>query len=97
MYDRLITLCRNNENCFREESLKANFRVIAEFLEKSGPLLKEIESFASEYDLDEKTPGNGYRSFLQVFNSAVVYTEKFCIEVKEKKEKFFFRRVLYEK
>lgn len=98
MRDQLISLCRNNENYFRGDiSLQRHFSKVIEFLEKSGSVLKEIESFAGEYDFDEKTPGNGFRSFIHVFNSAVVYTEKVCNDVKEKREKFFLRKILLEK
>lgn len=97
MSDQLITLCRNNENYFRGDSLQRSFLTLVEFLEKSGPVLKEIDSFASDYDFDEKTPGNGFRSFIHVFDSAVIYTEKICSDVKEKREKFFFRKLVFEK
>lgn len=97
MIDQLIALCRNNENFFHDDFIQLYSRDIADGLEKSVPILKEIESFASEYDFDEKTPGNGFRSFLIVFNSAVVYIQRVCNDIKDKREKFFFRRILHEK
>lgn len=60
-------------------------------------LVKNIETFASDYDFDKMSPGNGYRSFIDLFASAVKRTMKLCARIQKSRESFFFRRAFYEK
>lgn len=103
MCKQLINLCIINEEYFSADTTElgvnfaTSFKKIAKFLNKSESVLREIESFAGEYDYDEKTPGNGYRSFILVFTDAVQYTEKVCKSITEKRGSFFFRKSFYAK
>ena len=73
------------------------FTKLIEELEKSIPVIKEIESFAGVYDFDENTPGNGYRSFVFIFDAAVKHTEKICIYITENRGSLLFRKSVYMK
>ncbi|CRL00605.1 CLUMA_CG013865, isoform A [Clunio marinus] len=58
-------------------------------------VLQKINSFASEYDLDKDTPGNGYRSFTLVVQSAELSTIEICKNVKDNREKVFAKIDFY--
>lgn len=73
------------------------FEALIETVIKLQLLVKNIEDFAPDYDFDKLTPGNGYRSFIDVYDSAIKRTVKLCIRVEEKRESFFFRKTFYEK
>lgn len=98
MSDHLINLCNNNREYFSKDKsengikLHASLSKIVELLGKFPPLAKEIQSFAGDYDFDENTPGNGYRSFLFIFNAAIKYTENACKYIAENRGKFLFRK-----
>lgn len=98
MNDHLIKLCNDNQEYFNKDTsengskLHSNFAKIVEIVEKSTKILNEIESFAAEYDFDENTPGNGYRSFIFIFKAAVKHTENACKYIVENRGKFLFRK-----
>ena len=73
------------------------FQIFNETLKKLDPIKSEIEGFAGDYDLDDASPGNGYRSFIYIFDSAVKSATKICDYVKDNRGGVFFRRKLYEK
>lgn len=66
-------------------------------LEKCDEKIVEIESFAGDYDFDHDTPGNGYRSFVDVFNSAIKKTLKLCEQLITNRGKILFRADYYAK
>jgi hormone-sensitive lipase len=98
MSDHLTCLCNNNREYFNKDKSENGIKFhlssskIAVLLEKYSPLVKEIQSFAGDYDFDENTPGNGYRSFLFIFNAAIKYTENACKYIVENRGKFLFRK-----
>lgn len=56
-----------------------------------------INGFASEYDLDKNTKGNGHHSYVYVCDKALKRTAKTCAEIKEKRRNFFFKKDFYRK
>lgn len=60
-------------------------------VEKCSKKVEEIESFAGDYDFDSETPGNGYRSFVSTFESAVAKTTKICHRLIRNRGKILFR------
>lgn len=86
-----------NDKSFVGVKLHAGFTKTIVFLQKSTPVIKEIESFAAEYDFDVNTPGNGYRSFVFIWNSAVQYTEKICKYISQNRGNLLFRKSVYMK
>lgn len=103
MYNQLMKVCENNREHFNKEKvqhgnkLSENFSRIQVCLKKAELLIKDIESFAGEYDFDEKTPGNGYRSFIFIFDAAVKHVEKISNYVLENRGKLLFRKSTYTK
>jgi len=77
--------------------LHAIFKKLIDVLNKSVPVIREIESFAAEYDFDAMTPANGYRSFVYIFNSAVKHTEKICKYITDNRASLLFRKSSYMK
>lgn len=77
--------------------LKTNLQNLKTNVENCEKIVVEIESFASDYDFDNETPGNGYRSFIDVFKSAVKKTTKICNQLIKNREKILFREIYYTK
>lgn len=95
----LIDLIDNNVDFFDKtnKTLKSNLLQLKNAFEKCSRTVEEIETFASEYDFDEKTPGNGYRSFLDITGSAVKKSAKVCSQLIRARESIFFRPDNYAK
>lgn len=97
MYD-VLKLCYRNCEYFSgditeiAEKFHESFTKIAENLLRSKPILDKIELFAPDFDFDENTPGNGYRSFIFIFNAALKYTENTCKYIDDNRGKFLFRQ-----
>jgi hypothetical protein len=62
-----------------------------------GSLTEEVQSFACNYDVDETTPGNGFRSFVYVTEKAIEKTFVIARQIQENRGKLFFRRKFHEK
>lgn len=70
---------------------------IIDQLEEGRPLIQEIELFCKAYDYDELTPGNGYRSFIKVFDCAINHTLRIVKYVTESRSSLLFRKSTYTK
>ncbi|XP_029666898.1 hormone-sensitive lipase [Formica exsecta] len=79
----------NNENSVR---IKAALLVILEQLDEFQPLYNEITKYASHFDFDEETPGNGYRSFLSMVDKCIIHSEQVCRQMYEQKDSMFSRK-----
>lgn len=103
MSQELIFYAQNNLGYFKElesgsyGTLVKIFQSIIEIVAKSEEIVSKIKSFAPKYDFDDKSPGNGYRSFDFMYTKAVKKTTKLCQTVQAKRESFFFRKSFYEK
>lgn len=94
----LKDLCENNANYFAKDTtengqrLYLSFMGIRENLDEVSQKMARIASEVHRFDFDEDTPGNGYRSFLSVANSAIDYgialNKKICL----KRASAFFRK-----
>lgn len=73
------------------------FKSLLQTVDGIRPIIKEIQGFAGDYDLDEKTPANGYRSFVYIVEKAAEKTLILVENVEKKSENIFFRRKFYEK
>lgn len=73
------------------------FESLTKSIAKIKPLVKEIEGFAGDYDFDQKSPGNGYRSFVYVYESAVKRVVKLSTQIESKRENIWFRNSFFEK
>jgi hypothetical protein len=75
----------------KHQQLKTNLEKLKANLENCYGKIHEIQSFASEYDIDADTPANGYRSFVDIFASVITETSNICHKINTKKQNFFFR------
>lgn len=103
LFDSLIELCRNNIKYFASDETETGLRIHGAFvglidhIETARPLVKEVHEFVHEYDFDENTPGNGFRSFLYVVDSCVKTTLKLARYVMENRGTILFRKAIYVK
>lgn len=99
--NELIKMCMSNieyyttDKSFAGSKMCSNFEKMKEYLEKSVPVIKEIEDFSPNYDFDEHTPGNGYRSFVYIFECALKYSIKICQYIFDNRSSLLFRKNLY--
>lgn len=103
MNDELAKLASDNLEFFgdsvpaRDFKFSLNFQNLLENIKKLEPVIRRIEKFAADYDFDENTRGNGYHSFVYVYNSAVRRLLKICKNVKINRGKIFFNKTCYKK
>ncbi|XP_065076519.1 hormone-sensitive lipase [Ochlerotatus camptorhynchus] len=103
LFESLIELCRNNIKYFEGDESENGLRIHGAFvglidhIETAKPLVKEVQEFVHEYDFDEDTPGNGFRSFLYVVDSCVKTTLKLARYVMENRGTILFRKTVYVK
>lgn len=99
----LRNLCDGNIEYFRNDtsdtakSLVIELRGIYEVLIKSEPLVNQVSGFFHEYDFDEHTPGNGYRSFVSMYEDAIKYCLKYTKDIQNRRRRLFFRKKTAEK
>ena len=90
----LIQAIDNNigyfDNAKKYQTLNLSLCQLKLALEKCVKASEEINSFAFDYDFDDKTPGNGHRSFLNIFDSAVKKASKVCKRLIKSRENLFF-------
>lgn len=96
--DVLKDLAHNNSEFFVTDSsengqrLYISFLAIMDGIELLWPKVKRIESRCAEFDFDEETPGNGYRSFLGIVNLAIEAAIQLNKKVILKRNKVLFRK-----
>ncbi|XP_030747220.1 hormone-sensitive lipase isoform X2 [Sitophilus oryzae] len=99
----LINLCSANADFFAKDSsengqrLYISFLAIIDALNLLYPRVLDIEHRVSEFDLDENTPGNGYRSFLNVYKISIGYTIDLCQRIIWRKNSILFRKTVLTK
>lgn len=68
---------------------------IIDQIDEARPLYQRMQTFCGDFDFDENTHGNGYRSFLKIFDSAINHTFKILKYVTENRSALFFRKNAY--
>lgn len=102
-WDTLRKLCHASVEYFtshrrkNSDRIKDALQVILKQLDELQPLYNEIARFASLFDFDEETPGNGYRSFLLIIDKSVVHSEQVCRNMYHQKDSMLFRESHYTK
>jgi len=103
MWEALKSIVCNNIDFYKADAstngmkLNGAFIGIIDQLEEARPLVAEVESFCKLYDYDELTTGNGYRSFVKVFDAAIQHTLKIVKYVTENRSSLLFRKNSYTK
>lgn len=98
LIDDLQKLSELNIECYRSDSTASGQRLltalngIKENLEKSRPIIKQVDEFAHQYDFDVNTPGNGYSGFVVIYKAAVKHSLKIARYTNENKNSLLFRK-----
>lgn len=89
---KLIRVIDDNVAFFdkKTKSLSSSLSQLKAAIEKCVKVTNEIESFASEYDFDEYSTGNGYRSFVSVTESAIEKSNILLRQLIAARDSFFF-------
>ncbi|XP_067012042.2 hormone-sensitive lipase isoform X2 [Anabrus simplex] len=101
MYQALKDLCLNNAEYFQPDDsesgqrLHAGFLAVIDHVDTVAPLVDEVRRVAPSFDFDEKSPGNGYRSFVAVVDMCVVHGVKLSRQVVDNRDSFLFRKSFY--
>lgn len=101
LYDVLHELCQNNIEFFAKDDsmngskLHAAFLTLGLHIAFAKKKVGEIRSFCHEYDFDEHTKGNGYRSFVIVVDCCIKHSIKLCRNVLENRSSLLFRKSVY--
>lgn len=93
--DNNVEFLNNKQS--KSEALHLNLLHLKNVYEKCCKFMSEVRKFAGEYDFDEHTPGNGFRSFLSIFDSAIRETSIVCDELIRRRAKLLFRADNYAK
>lgn len=97
MSEKLVKIIDSFKSDPRRLELYKITQSVEESVKNLKLVSKEIESFAGNYDLDESSPGNGYRSFVYIVEKATEKTLAVCGKIHDNHTKFFFREKFYER
>lgn len=101
MFNELIEVCRSNRQYFESDDTEMGKRFFEQFesiinhMAVARQYVSEFNGFMHEYDFDEQTPGNGYRSLVSAMHSAINYCLKICKYVAKNRGFLLFRRSVY--
>lgn len=87
----------NDNSGVGRSDLNVVFQKLIDRVESSVITVKQVESFAGLYDYDDQTPGNGYWSFVYIYEAALIHTYRVCMDIINKRNSWFFRRNVYVK
>lgn len=82
----------SNATCARYVTI---FTVIREHLEFLETEIEKLRDIAHLYDLDESTPGNGFRSYISLTEIFLTKSITLCRSIVTKRESMFFRSEKY--
>lgn len=103
MYDALIDICQNNVKYFECDESETGqrfvcaFRGIIDHIAIARQFVAKIITFVHEYDFDETTPANGYRSFVKTTQACINQTVKVCKYIAQNRSYLLFRKNMYMK
>lgn len=103
VWEALKSIVCNNIDFFKTDEstnglkLHGAFLGIIDQVDEARPLYQEVQSFCKLYDFDEKLKGNGYRSFLKIYDSAINHALKISKYVTENRSGLLFRKSSYTK
>ncbi|XP_015118314.1 hormone-sensitive lipase [Diachasma alloeum] len=100
-WDTLYKLANVNREFFSPHQDECGLRictahvVVLDIIKELRPLYKEIATIAPQYDFDENTPGNGYRSFISLVDKCILHCEGICQQIYNLRESVLFRKTNY--
>ncbi|XP_072931144.1 hormone-sensitive lipase isoform X2 [Epargyreus clarus] len=98
MYEALKDSCQNNATYFQPDDsengqrLYQGFMTLLDHIDTVWPLVDHVRKVAPLYDFDNKSPGNGYRSFVSVVDSCVLHGLKLSRQVCTGRDALLFRK-----
>lgn len=103
MYDALADICQNNIKYFECDDTEMGqrflcaFRGIVDHTAIARRYVTEISAFMHEYDFDESTPANGYRSYVKAMQACINHCVKICKYIAQNRSYLLFRKTMYMK
>lgn len=103
LYDALADICQNNIKYFECDESEIGQRFLCAFhgiidhLIIARQFVAKIIGFVHEYDFDELTPANGYRSFVKAVQSCINHTVKISKYIAQNRSYLLFRKNMYMK
>lgn len=103
LFDALADICQNNIKYFECDESEIGQRFLCAFhgvidhLIIARQCVAKIIQFVHEYDFDEKTPANGYRSFVKAVQSCINHTVKISKYIAQNRSYLLFRKNMYMK
>lgn len=100
-YDELVEICQDNRQYFESDDSEMGQRFYNEFIclldhiAAARQYVTEFNGFAHEYDFDERTPGNGYRSLVKTMHAAIEYCIQVSSYIAKSRRYLLFRRSVY--
>lgn len=85
------------DKCEKYKDLTMNLQKFKTNVDNCYEKVKIIESFANDYDFDSDTPASGFRSFIDIFTSAIKKSLNLCQRVSKARLKILFRADYYAK
>lgn len=95
LIDDLISACRNNADYYssdKSSDFAGVFIQISDLVKSSVVTVRKIVSFAGLFDFDEATPGNGYWSFVFLYEAALNHSLQVCEVIIQNRDSWLFRR-----
>lgn len=104
VYDELSEICRDNIKYFErisnteiEHRLLTAFQNIIDHIGIVRYYVAKFITFVHEYDLDENTPANGYRSIIKVTQACIDHCMAISKRIAHKRTHLLFRKTAYMK
>lgn len=101
VYDELVEICQDNCQYFESDGSEMGQRFYDQFncllnqIAAARQYVTEFNGFAHEYDFDDRTPGNGYRSLVKVMHAAIEYCIRISSYIAKNRRYLLFRRSVY--
>lgn len=103
LYDALVDICQNNVKYFECDESEIGqrflcaFRGIIDHVTIARQFVSKIITFVHEYDFDENTPANGYRSYIKATQACINHTVKISKYIAQNRSYLLFRKNMYMK
>lgn len=101
VYDELVEICQDNRQYFENDGSEMGQRFHKEFnclldrIATARQYVTEFNGFAHEYDFDDRTPGNGYRSLVKAMHAAIEYCIRISSYIAKNRRYLLFRKSVY--
>lgn len=102
-YDLLLSICEDNKKYYESDASETGQRILFAFqkiidhLPTVRDYHKQFNTFLHEYDFDENTPGNGYRSIIKAAEVGINRYIKVGLDISRKRDGLLFKKTTYMK